>query len=175
MDYKLHFADVQFRTMKFNDISKVIWKPNSSSDPSILILGHSSFLCARYEVSDALYLMDGTSKILQGSQKSNPRRIYAIINFQISLWLSECTLRMIHCHQKALFAWSNVSMPSQPHIFPALKVTSQQSPPEHLSEGEEWYLCIRRELLISQKSMSPELVPFVWGRVTINSVKSGND
>lgn len=71
MNYKFQFRDVQFRTMKISDISKVIWKPKSSSDPSILILGHSSFLYARYEVADAPYLMGGPSKILQDSQKSN--------------------------------------------------------------------------------------------------------
>lgn len=64
MDYKFQFADVQFRTMKVSDISNVIWKSNSSSAPSILILGHSSFLYDRYEVSDAPYLIGGLSKIL---------------------------------------------------------------------------------------------------------------
>ena len=34
MDYKLQFADVQFKTMKVSDISKVIWKPNSKHPDS---------------------------------------------------------------------------------------------------------------------------------------------
>lgn len=71
MDYKFQFADVQLRAMKVSDISKVIRKPNSSFVLSILILGHSSFHCARYEVSDAAYLMGGLSKILQEDPKSN--------------------------------------------------------------------------------------------------------
>lgn len=71
MDDKFQFADVQFRTLRVSDISKVIWKPNSSSALNILILDHSSFLYARYEVSDAPYLMDGLSEILQEDPKSN--------------------------------------------------------------------------------------------------------
>lgn len=47
--------------MKLSDISKVRWSPDSGSNPDILILGDFFPRYARYNVSDAPYLMGGPS------------------------------------------------------------------------------------------------------------------
>lgn len=87
MDHTFQFMDVQFGTIMTRDTSKSTWNPNSSSNLGILILGHSSFLCASYEVSGAPYLMGGPASPHQEkfyrrtpNQTNNQTRIYAMVN-----------------------------------------------------------------------------------------------